>query len=89
VEGTPPNCLVYGVRVSPWALTFCRVALRREDQHIAVFDLRAGKFMCRLTGHTSWVYGLALDDTTLFSVRTCPCLNLSSLPTTGGAHSRF
>lgn len=39
----------------------------REDQHIAVFDLRAGRFMCRLTGHTSWVYGLALDDTTLFS----------------------
>jgi hypothetical protein len=66
VEGTPPN---YGVKVSSGALTLRRVVLRREDQHIAVFDLRAGRFMCRLTGHTSWVYGLALDDTTLFSVR--------------------
>jgi WD40 repeat protein len=39
----------------------------REDQHIAVFDLRAGKMMCRLTGHSAWVYGLALDGSTLFS----------------------
>jgi WD40 repeat protein len=44
----------------------------REDHNIAVFDLRAGKFMHRLSGHTSWVYGLAFDETTLFSVRRLP-----------------